>query len=218
VRYFNETTPWMYGAPVVADIDGDGSGEILVITQDPETAALRIVALHHAEGRWPASGPNWPVGQFNGYDLRSDGTAPILPTPIQEGGSILRARPAMNSPNLRPRIVETCAGTCEGRGQVQIAVEVQNDGIAPSPEGVKVRLYRVEGEESSLLREETLSSPVLDGRTRTLVFSLSSHEIGHEPSSRLAVSVDDDGKGGVGLAVECDEDDNIVEFASPCAP
>ncbi len=81
IRYDNRNhaslTVWEY--PVIADVDNDGSAEIVVA--DNAGAWQGITVFGHAGDGWPKSGTTWATHDFAVTNIEPDGHVPSRPTP-----------------------------------------------------------------------------------------------------------------------------------------
>lgn len=71
--------------PVIADIDGDGSAEILI-------AGEALTVWGNPSCLWPRAGAGWGLPDFNGENLGDDGSVPTDDPPIWHGTGNYRAR------------------------------------------------------------------------------------------------------------------------------
>lgn len=111
--------------PVVADVDGDGSVEILVSETDcPENPGDGgIVAYTNVARDWFAASPLWAMSGWR----EGNGAADLDPVPVatvSAGGSNLRERRRTAPPDVVP-VVE---GWCGDEYQASVRVSVVNQG------------------------------------------------------------------------------------------
>jgi hypothetical protein len=203
--------------PIVADVDGDGSAEIVLVRSynySGPTSALLV--LGHAHNAWPAAGPAWPVWDYDGVNVRSDGTLAPGPRRPWDHGNRVRARPAASSPDLRPEIAGLCVGACTKEGRARIAWRVANEGAGPATGGFEVRVYArvMTGLDRKLLGSFQVSERVVEGRTVEGVYEFGLEGLDPGRGLLIGLSVDDDGAGG--RLRECDEADNEVWAPLAC--
>ncbi len=129
--------------PLVADVDGDGSAEIVLVgwtDHEDYTADPHLYILGPASGRWARTRPVW--NQF-GYDvtsIRDDGTVPAFPRANHATYNSFRAQPAHDGdhPDLEIELLETCHD--KEAGTVTVQAVVHNRGSQDAPAGAVVRL------------------------------------------------------------------------------
>jgi hypothetical protein len=188
--------------PVVADVDRDGSAEILVVTSG-EQHGLNVFG--HAGDGWSASGPAWPVHDYAVTNVGQDGSVPPSPEPSWAAHNIFRARPTVDHPAL-PDLLVSITDTCHAcaTGEVQIAYQVCNQGDVDVDAGVPLTLFTLAGGTETVV--ETRAMPAVATGTclagDTFVF----------PATQLVdggviVRLHDDG-GGTGPTVECSVDND----------
>lgn len=216
VRYsqggHNSGTVFEY--PVIADVDADGSAEIVLVSNNHASTWGSITVFGHDGDGWMEAGATWPVHDFAVTNVLPDGSVPASPDPSWQVHNIYRARPAVDtaSSNLSIEIVDVCVSGCDdGVGTVGIAVDVWNNGASPIDVTIPVTLFRDDG--GVLTPIETQTLPGLTGGTRaaSLSFVLPIEELG---SSGFLVRVDDDGT-ETSLVTECDESDNEDDWPYP---
>ena len=206
-------TIWEY--PIVADIDNDGSAEI-VFASNGSTGAITV--LGHVNDAWAKSGTTWHTHDFAVTNINPDGTVPVVPTPSWQAFNVYRARPltdnAVATPDLRVAITDACWSGCEPGGIVQLMVQVENGGGAATGAEVSIALYGISGPSTSLIDVATLNGPLMPGeQSGGVLFLFDPTEAG---SDGLLVRVDDLGE-GAGAISECDEGNNEATWNdTPC--
>ncbi len=132
---------------LIADIDGDGSAEIIDVNQDATggfcgDAPVTVRVYRHARAGWPPASPVWPVAQNDGATLRPDGTLPLRPEPSWLTTRIVRGQPPFSvfTPDLRPVLTGTCVAGCEEDSDVHLSVALQNRS-ARDADAAPVALY-----------------------------------------------------------------------------
>ncbi len=195
-------TLWEY--PVVADVDRDGSAEIVVAHNLGSYNGFTVYG--HSGSGWQASGPAWAIHDFAVTNIEPDGTVPT-PAPMPwTTHNVFRARPMLDEigqADLYAWVEDVCVPYCD-HGLVKLSFAVANQGAVDVPAGISVALYAVDAGAQTLLgtafidRVET--GEVISGG----IFELQQSDWG--PDGVLLV-VDDDGT-GAGLIEECDESNN----------
>lgn len=215
-RYANSShtsgTVWEY--PTVADVDNDGSAEIVIASNGSVWKGITV--LGHAGDGWAKSGTTWPVHDFAMTQVEPDGHVPSPAPRSWDLYNVFRARPTVDDAaiDLSVEIVDSCFAGCEADSYVALAVQVANVGGLPSNEGIRVALYAMDGGVETLLEVKTLPRALDPGTTSAaIVFETTRGQMGPEG---FMVRVDDDG-GGVGSQNECDEGNNEAWFTDwPC--
>ena len=217
VRDIRHASSTLFEYPVVADVDGDGSAEIVLASnsRDDNPGWAGITVYGHVEDLWAQSGATWGVHDFAVTNLGSDGQVPTDPDPAWLVHNVFRARPNIDSPaapNLQAAIVDVCVGTCDG-GPVKVSVVVSNVGGVPVRVGTPVTLFGVRG--STRIPLQSLPLPAINEGTSTqaIVFELDPDQL----EDALIVVVDDDGS-GFSFVDECNEDDNEGYWEAPICP
>ncbi len=205
--------------PVIADIDADGSAEIVFVSNYWSEGWGGLTALGHDGDGWPPSGSSWPVHDFAVTNVSSLGQVPRAPYPPWRIYNVMRARPSADgaATDLGVEIVDVCASGCDPEvGIARVAVQVWNEGALPSPAGLPLSLY-VDAAGGEVLLGQLAMPPLQGGeRSAALVFEIPVTELA---AGALRVVADDDMVGGSGLLVECDEGDNVDSWGpwDPCA-
>jgi hypothetical protein len=190
-----------FQTPIVADVDGDDSAELLVRT------VTGFQVLGQRNSTWHRAGTTWPTYDFTMTNVLEDGSVPAGPGSWDEY-DVVRARPSEDVPgyaDLVVAVVDTCITTCEAEGTVQLAWQAANRGLQPSASTV-VELRDAAG--------SVLASHVLGPINPGIAAVGGTFEV---PVDALA--------GGYALVVdagettrECDEANDRVEAPSPCGP
>ena len=208
------TSTTVFEYPVVADVDRDGSADIVLASNINEERPgwAGITVFEHADKGWARSGPTWGVHDFAVTNIGADGQVPANPPPPWLTHNVFRARPTVDSeamPNLRVRIDDVCVGDCS-QGPVRVSYVVTNEGAVPVRPGTPVALYIAEGRQR--LHYTTDFLPAIPPGT-----SLRGRELQIEPAAMrdaLLIVVDDDGSGR-GIVDECRERDNFGAWERP---
>jgi hypothetical protein len=173
----NSATVWEY--PTIADIDGDGSAEIVISSNGGEWTGVTVFG--HVDNAWAKAGPVWPIHDFAVSNI---GTDLKIPSPIPmpwRTHNVFRARPTIDEPahDLTVSINDVCVTSCEDDATVRVAVQVANQGPADSPGVVRLQLLRIDGEDESLIAERETTTPVASGASLpSIVFTLERQDIG----------------------------------------
>lgn len=212
------STPAFPSYPVLSDLDGDGSTEIVhVISKlDDLQYYSKLLVWSHADGAWPKMADSWHQFSLAPGDRGSDGSVPTSPTPSWVGEELFRGWPseAAGLPDLRANIVDICAESCDADGAVGVSAQVSNVGDRTAPAGTPVTLYREDGAVLTAIATVPLPTALAAGATSdAVVFEVVVSDLG---LTGLVVAVDDDGAGH-GAVAECVEGDNTAMYADlPC--
>lgn len=197
--------------PVIADLDGDGSAELLVVNNDnAKFEGWRgIAVLGHPEELWPPAGPVWSGNEFSVTNLSADGSVPATPEPSWLELGVYRARPAADPlSDVRLEHVDACATACTAGAPAWLSVQVINDGPL-TVDAVPIRLFRLDGDLQTELASAVVG-PLKPGEAATgTLFEVTADDLG----DALIARIDHDD-----VLAECDEDDNEVVWTSPCPP
>jgi hypothetical protein len=206
-NHFSQT---IFEYPVVADVDNDGSAELVVATNDYGSGTLGITVFGHNGSGWAKSGPTWPTHDFAVTNILPDGTVPSPADLSWTTHNLFRARPTVDKPGLPdliPVLGDVCVASCEN-GPVKIAWSVQNAGAAYQRSGVELVLYTVGAGETLIERERRILPSIPPG------YQLEGQEFYLEPAQwefGIVLKVDEPTASSVwGTSRECFEDNNEV--------
>ncbi|HCH64596.1 MAG TPA: hypothetical protein DFR83_17450, partial [Deltaproteobacteria bacterium] len=211
-------TLWEY--PSVADIDNDGSAEIIIGSNNYWMSGWSgITVFGHNGSGWMKSGPTWHSHDFAVTNINPDGSVPASPAPWWQTYNVYRARPATDTAamNLFPSFVDVCAASCEPGGTIEATVHLSNDGGVNSAPDVGVSLYADNGGVLTLIERQVRADVVATGvQTESMTFQFTVEQLG---TDGLVVIADDDGTGAeLGVQDECDESDNEAVWIESVCP
>lgn len=148
-------------APVIADLDGDGSAEILVLTDTD------IVAVGPATGRWARTRPVWNQLAYDVTSIRDDGSLVAAPVPVWSTYDVFRAQPSHDGahPDLAIEASVTVAPWCDTRSAT-FDIEVSNPGSVASADGAVLRLLQADG---TLSERDRVTLPAIPAGERVRV-------------------------------------------------
>ena len=216
VRYENgdHSSGTNFEYPTVADVDNDGSAEIVIVSNGHGTLRGVTVFGHLGDG-WPKSGTSWNIHDFAVTNINPDGSVPARPEPSWVKYNVFRARPAIDdssTADLRVHFTEHCVASCEGDGLVHLALQAENIGARLSKSPTPWALYSVD-ETVTLIATGTLPEIAAGERPAGWAVDITAAQFGR---GGLMVVIDDDGT-GVGKNDECVEDNNIdYLYDVPC--
>jgi hypothetical protein len=207
-------TLWEY--PVVADVDGDGSAEIVIASNGSVWKGITVLG-HNGDG-WAKSGSTWSLHDFAMTNIEPDGHVPSPAPKSWDVYNVFRARPTVDDAavDLTVNVVDACFSGCEDDNPASIAIQVANQGGIAAAAGVPVSMYALDGTTETLLSTQTLPLELVGGSTsETLVFEFKKGEYG---TDGVVFRADDDGTGtGTGVQNECDESNNQTVYSEwPC--
>ncbi len=131
----------------VADVDLDGSAELVVTGAEREGGASVLRVYGAASGRWARTRPVWNQRAYDVVSVNDDGTVPAFPFNAWETYNAWRAQPAHDGdhPDLSVVATDICAEDCTD-GSVHLAVQVANAGSHDAQAGAVVRLWTRTGD------------------------------------------------------------------------
>lgn len=135
--------------PLIADVDNDGSTEIVVASNDYRFSGWTgITVLGDSGGTWAPARPTWNQYAYHITNVANDGSIPSLPIPnwltwnnFRAGGTELG--PAHWLADLAPRPPDICSDMCD-IGVVDLYLPVVNHGISAATD-VVVMFERTDG-------------------------------------------------------------------------
>jgi hypothetical protein len=204
-------TVWEY--PTIADVDNDGSAEIVIASQGATWRGVTVFG--HAGDGWAEAGPTWPTHDFAVTNINPDLSVPSpIPLPWTVH-NVFRARPVVDtaSTDLFVNITDACVSSCEpGVGIAAFEVRVGNKGGIGVMSDVALAVWSVEG--ASLTLIDTYWMPGAGGGTYTATsrIEIPIERIG---SGGLLFRIDDDGLNPDALrgrVSECDEENNTTTW------
>jgi hypothetical protein len=205
----------VYEYPTVADVDNDGSAEILFVSNFiPDYGTLTV--LGHPDSAWLPVGPSWGNHDFAVTNLLQNNHVPVQPVPSWQAYNLFRARPSIDDAavDLTVQVIDACVSGCADSGVATLAVQVVNTGFITVDADIPVTLYRKDGDTLELVDTLVLTDPIPGGTgTAGLLFTVPITSIGVDG---LLVRVDDDGLGG-SAQLECAESNNEAAWTeNPC--
>lgn len=189
--------------PIVADLDDDGSVEILVNPRLPWSSDVAVRVYRNANRDWPPGSTFWGSSTWSGAgkwpdgELRTDG-----PNPWDPELAMWRGQPSqlVGGRDLHVELADSCVASCEDDGLVRIGAVVTNLGPQDLRSGKVVTVADSAGD---LLGSATLGTLAV-GAAQSVEFDLQAGDV----------------SGGASIAVEggdCDATDDAVTWVSPCA-
>lgn len=207
----------VFGYPAIADVDNDGSAEIVVTCDryhpDHDGHCRGVAVLGHTANAWPPAGPVWSVQDYTPMRIRPDGqveTELVAPWSVH---NMYKARPSADGlADLLPVAGETCLASCDP-GLWQVTWGVANQGMVNVRDPVSVAIYQLDGASETLLMVETIDDLEYGYQKPGPTLNLTPDPWG----DGLRLVIDDDGT-GLGSVEECDETNNSLEIPAPVCP
>ncbi len=208
--------------PIVADIDGDDSAEIVISSNNFRFNGqgwAGITVFGHLGDGWAKSGPTWNVHDFAVTNIETDGGVPMSPEPSWQRYNVYRARPTQDAMtvDLLAEITDICFAGCDPDSIVRLSVQPINQGPSSIRSGLPVALYRKDGASYTFLTTgQTIDRLEAGQRGRAIEFETRYSLI--EGADSLVARADDWGT-GFGTINECDEWNNGIDFTDlACIP
>jgi hypothetical protein len=172
---------WRDSSPVIADIDGDGSAEILVLTDDA------IVALGPATGRWARTRPVWHQLAYDITSIDDDGNLVRWPLPSWSSYNAFRAQPAHDGlrPDLMVNFDRSEHSWCE-EDFVTLAITVHNLGSAEAAPGQSLEVHSILSSGWELVSSAVLDDPIPAGHAVQAELMLPAEAIGQDVMVQVA--------------------------------
>ncbi|MEL6344586.1 MAG: hypothetical protein AAFV53_15830 [Myxococcota bacterium] len=199
--------------PTIADIDLDGSTEILYTSSGAGSPAS-VTALGHETSGWLRAGTAWGLHDFAVTNAPPSGRIPG-PTPYWQEHNVYRARPVVDLADLQLALRDACASSCvDDEGTLTLTLDVHNAGTGALLSPVDISLYRYDQGVVSLLETHTVIEPLAGQSVTPVTFYIDVEDIG---ISGLIARVDDPGGEPRGGIEECIDTNNELYLVSlPC--
>ena len=202
----------LHDYPTVADVDGDGSSEIIVVNggghQGENLGGLYV--LGPSSGSWLASRQVWNQHAYSITNINDDLSVPTLPTSNWPTHNNFRSgdpQPASGgaSPDAVP-VAEICTTECPS-GRVNVTVAVGNAGAASLRSGIPVSVYAQDGALLTHLATGWTSEVIPVGTVgASMELTVDATQF---VDPYVVIKVDDD-DGNETVPDECSEENNIV--------
>jgi hypothetical protein len=202
----------IYEYPLIADVDNDGSTEIIVASNNYAFSGWNgITVIGDAGGSWAPARPIWNQYAYHITNVENDGSIPVVQIEnwgtwnnFRTGGTELG--PAHWQPDLSLAEPEFCLDDCE-LDRVQIFIPVENTGLIAA-EDYTLAAWRTGESEAPVLTEQIVSTT--DGEAGWHgVFTVDRATWG---AGSLVIGVDT-----AGTIDECDETNNELDAGAwPC--
>ena len=205
-----------FETPTVADVDNDGSAEMLVVNSSFGGSTVGLTVFGHNGSGWPAAGPTWGLHDFSATNQNPDGTIPSNPTAPWLAYNVFRGRPfddVPGAPNLSAEETDLCVSSCDPEvGMVSVSYQVTNDGGNDAATS-NASLYLVDGSTELLFATQPIPAIAAGEVAVSGVFEVPVSKW----TGEYLIRVDDDGL-GLGVLGECYEDDNELQGTANLCP
>ncbi len=194
----------LFESPIVADLDGDGSVEILLNPRLHWVSDADVRVYRNAHRDWPPGSTFWGSSTWSGAgkwpdgELRTDG-----PNPWDPELAMWRGQPSqlVGGRDLHIELADSCVASCEEDGLVRIGAVVTNLGPQMLRAGKVVIATDSTGNALGTL---TLGELAVGG-AESVEFELRAGDV----ADGATITVD----GG-----DCAQSDDRVAWVSPCGP
>lgn len=195
--------------PTVADIDKDGSAEIVVVSNNAHSPMSMVTVFGHTDSAWVHAPQTWGIHDFAVTNLNQDGTVPAPAAPWWQTYNMYRGYSSVElATDLRVEIADVCASGCGESNRVRVVVQVSNHGGAEVQAGIPVSLYANNGGSQTLLDTQTLPTALPGGQKSSgIEFNITVDDYGVDG---LWVVVNEEGEAG--SVYECNFSNNTGEW------
>ena len=222
VRFIDEVhrSRTLHEYPLVADVDGDGESEIVVVHggSHDNTTSLGVDVWGSAGDPWAVGPVVWNQHAFSVTNVNPDLSIPSTPLPNWPSLNSFRSGD-ITAPtggfliDTLPIVESVCTRDCENTGEIIVLTRLGNGGLLPVPTNTSVALYwEIDGERT--LIETLQSTDSLDSGHTTPPAPVIVDITGRIGETILVVS-DDDGLGN-GAYEECNEVNNEERIVATC--
>jgi hypothetical protein len=159
----------LYEYPIIVDIDGDGSAEIIAAANDysSHNDTHGIVVIGDEFNSWNAGLPVWNQHAFSITNIESNGSIPPAPLPnwyeynnFRSGD--LQARFGNNQADLYAHIVLVCRDECN-ENRIIFSVVVGNNGTLDIEDSIVMEIWGVRADDSRTILDVILVPGVAAG-------------------------------------------------------
>jgi len=220
INYSNSShsSATLFEYPTVADVDADGSAEILYVSNYILSGGSghALTVLGHDGDGWAKSGPSWSIFDFAVTNITQEATLPSTPPLYWLDYNVYRARPIVDSIGVDLGVIinDVCFTGCMEDSIVKVAVQVGNQGADDADANIPITLYAADGATLTPIETKLIPTTIPSGTLlESIVFEITANYVG---TDGFVVRVDDDGTGS-GVVLECDEDNNDDKWTdNPC--
>lgn len=200
LRDLGRSSMTFFETPSVADVDGDGQGDLLFGNNTGDNGVFVLTAAD----RWPWTRPTYNQLAYYGENVTDALGIPASPDPPwRAAGDLFRGQPSTllyaGDHELDVAITDVCAASCAPGAAGSVAVQVWNSGAAGAPAGTLLVLWAEEGGVMVEVGRVTLDG-IAAGTSVEEVFPVTAEALGRALEARLTPPV---------FPAECDPDDDV---------
>lgn len=204
--------------PVMADVDRDGSTEIVFANNNYAYSGYDgVYVLGEVNDEWVSTRTVWNQGPFWSGNINEDMSVPTDAEMPWELANNFRSQMSITanptaSQDYKARILGMCEDKDDPAGALEVWVTVENAGAVFGLDGIDVALYADNGGTWTLLGVQQTTDTIDAGQVLApMSFTIDPSDLG---SNGLVAVADDDGT-GQGSRRECIEDNNSDGWGDP---
>ncbi len=197
----------LYEYPVIADVDGDDSTEIVVISNTYGSGTPGVTVIGDADDSWFPARPIWNQHAYHITNVDNDGGIPLVQAKnwltwnnFRAGGTELG--PSHWMAQLYADTGDACATECEAPA-IEVYLPISNAGLLDTA-GITVAFYRLVGSNRVKVHTQTVAPIAAGDSAMAGPFVIDQTKWG---SGELMAVIDDPDD-----ALECDETDNEISL------
>ncbi|MCP4503941.1 MAG: hypothetical protein GY822_28790 [Deltaproteobacteria bacterium] len=200
--------------PVIADVDNDGSAEIIIPENENVGGIAGVEIWDDANANWVRTRKIWNQHSYHVSNVNDDGTIPLYETPNWLDPRLNNFRQNVQPDGLfdaSDLVVENITAICTGDGNIVVTACIGNEGAISVPAGLvnSGKVILANGAEVDLGQATTVD-PLVPGICVNVEFVIAQPiKVQNEESFSIQVTADDDGSAN-GAFNECDESNNTL--------
>ncbi|GDX80321.1 hypothetical protein LBMAG42_21320 [Deltaproteobacteria bacterium] len=194
-------------SPSIADVDNDGHADILYTSSVYSGPESGVTVISDADNSWMPGSHVWNQHAYAITNVNDDATIPASPDVNWDSYNTFRSADMSAADgglltDAVPALGDICNDECKS-GHLYVTVVVGNQGLADLPAGVPISMWSGSTWLATLYTDEV----VAPGKsTKGMIFDLDPAQI----TDTLKAKADDDE--GIGVVVECNEDNNSMKI------
>ena len=211
-----------YEIPVIADVNNDGSAEIIVCSNNYYTHdSTGIEVYRDVSNSWVDTRGIWNQHAYHITNVNDDGTIPVHQLSPWEIYNNFRCQEEADpsnviwAPDLTVGRIDILADPCTD--EVYLSALVGNAGSAQAPAAISVSFYEGDPDAGGTFLVEGSTTRSLEAGEFEEISILWPNAIRGEVVTVFA-RVDDQAGTGIGVADECDEENNICSATEDIVP
>lgn len=168
LQYTDHANATLIEYPLVADVDGDGHAEIVVVHSGYYGPELGITVLGDMDESWRPGRKIWNQHAYSITNVEDNGAIPKVPAPNWVSHNNFRSGDlsppdGLAAPNLAVVAPDGCLNECIGGAQATVWFQIGNKGAAPLTAGAMVEVYGIVEGLESLLTVQVFNDQLLPG-------------------------------------------------------